>query len=102
MSIRFQPVTCFVVAAVFLSAVSAYGKRERRREGYDPADMLRRMDDNKNGMIEPSEISGPSRMFIDRAAEKASLDKSKAMPIDKLLPAMQAISEEYRKQRDGG
>jgi Ca2+-binding EF-hand superfamily protein len=91
-----------VVAAVLLSAVSAYGQRERRREGYDPADMLRRMDDNKNGMIEPSEVSGQSRMFIDRAADKASLDKSKAMPVDKLLPAMQAISEEYRKQREGG
>jgi hypothetical protein len=102
MSFRFQPITCFVVAAVLLSAVSAYGQRERRREGYDPADMLKRMDDNKNGMIEPSEISGQNRMFIDRAAERANLDKSKAMPIDKLLPAMQAISEEYRKQRDGG
>ena len=102
MSIRFQPVTSFVVAAVLLSAVSAYGQRERRREGYDPAEMLKRMDGNKNGMIEPSEISGQSRMFIDRAAERANLDKSKAMPIDKLLPALQAGAEEYRKQRETG
>ena len=91
MSTRFQLATGFVVAAALLSAEFAFGQfggggggggRDRRREGYDPAEMLKRMDGNKNGMIEPSEIPGQSRMFIDRAAEKAGLDKSKAMPTE--------------------
>ena len=108
MNIRFRTVTGFVATAVLLSAVSVYGQggggggRDRRREGYDPAEMLKRMDGNKNGMIDPSEISGQSRSFIERAAEKANLDKSKPLPIDKLQPAMTAISEEYRKQREAG
>lgn len=111
MSIRNYLVVGLSAAAVLLSAATVYGQfggggggsgRDRRREGYDPAEMLKGMDGNKNGLIDPSEVSGRSRMFIDRAAEKAGLDKAKAMPIDKLLPAMQAASEEYRKQREAG
>lgn len=105
MNIRFQPVLVVVAGAVLLSAVSAYsqggGGRDRRREGYDPAEMLKRMDENNNGKIEPNEISGRSRSFVERAAERAKLDPREPLPLDRLLPAMQAISEEYRKEREG-
>ncbi|MBC7855204.1 MAG: hypothetical protein IAF94_17370, partial [Pirellulaceae bacterium] len=71
MTIRFQSLRCVVVAAILLSAVSAFGQggggRERRREGYDPAEMLKRMDENNNGKIEPNEISGRSRSFVEKA-----------------------------------
>ena len=90
------------LALILVSALSALAQdRERRREGYDPADMLKRMDDNNNGVIEPNEVSGRSRMFIERAAERAKLDMKQPLPIDKLLPAMQQISEEFRKQQEG-
>ncbi len=90
-----------VLAAALVPALSVQGQgRERRREGYDPAESLKRMDENNNGKIEPNEISGRSRSFVEKAAEKARLDPRQAMPIDRLLPAMQAVGEEYRKQQE--
>jgi Ca2+-binding EF-hand superfamily protein len=112
MTFRSRLLIGLCATAILLPAVTVFGQggggfgggggggRDRRREGYDPAEMLKGMDGNKNGLIEPSEVSGRSRIFIDGAATRANLDKTKAMPIDKLLPAMQAISEEYRKQRE--
>ncbi|MGI8982580.1 MAG: hypothetical protein ACR2FY_25390 [Pirellulaceae bacterium] len=88
------------LAAALVPALSVHGQRERRREGYDPAESLKRMDENNNGKIEPNEISGRSRSFVEKAAERARLDPREAMPIDRLLPAMQAVSEEYRKQQE--
>jgi Ca2+-binding EF-hand superfamily protein len=106
MSIRIHPLACLVAATIVLSAVSASGQgrdqgRDRRREGYDPAELLKRMDENNNGKIEPNEISSRSRSFVERAAERAKLDPRDPLPLDRLLPAMQAISEEYRKEREG-
>ena len=95
-----QAVFAVALAAALVPALSVQGQgRERRREGYDPAESLKRMDENNNGKIEPNEISGRSRSFVEKAAEKARLDPRQAMPIDRLLPAMQAVGEEYRKQQ---
>lgn len=71
---------------------------------FDPSEMLRGMDANKNGLIDPSEMSTRSRMFLGRAAERAGLDMSKPMPIDKLSAAMQQPRDDNRdgdRQRDG-
>lgn len=100
MSTTSKAVFGVVLAAVLVPALSVQGQRERRREGYDPADMLKRMDDNNNGKIEPNEISSRSRSFVEKAAERARLDPRDPLPIDRLLPAMQAVSEEYRKQQE--
>lgn len=98
------PLASLMAASFILTSSLALGQggRDRRREGFDPAESLKRMDENNNGKIEPGEISGRSRSFVERAAEKAGLDPKQAMPIDRLLPAMTAISEEYRRQQDGG
>lgn len=96
------------LALVLVSASSVFAQnrerdrdRDRRREWSDPAELLRRMDDNDNGIIEPNEVSSRSRSFIERAAERARLDMKQPMASDKLMPAMQQISEEYRKQQEG-
>src|SRR5436190_23356522 len=84
--------------AILLSAATVYGQfgggggggGDRRRGGYDPAEMLKGMDGDRNGLIEPSEVSQGSRMVVDRAAERAGLDEAKAMPIVKRVPGMLA------------
>lgn len=99
--VRFAICTLVGIALTALLATSAFaqGPGKNRRENFDSADMLKRMDDNGNGSIEPGEISGRSRSFIQRAAERAKLDMSQPMAIDKLLPAMQQISEEFRQEQ---
>lgn len=112
MNTRFQPVAWVLLPALLLSAASVFGQGGGggggRRGGafgggsFDPADILKRADDNSNGIIEPSEVTNRSRMFIERAAERAKLDMTKPMPIDKLLPAMKANFDDYRKQQEAG
>lgn len=69
------------------------GRRDRRERRFDPTELLKRMDANANGQLEPDEISGRARGFIDRYATQAGLDPKQPLPIDKLTTAMQ--------QRDG-
>ncbi|MCE9525032.1 MAG: hypothetical protein K8R36_03145 [Planctomycetales bacterium] len=102
MNVRFQLLVPAVVAAVLLSAMNVNGQNRGRMEGFDPASILKRADDNNNGIIEPSEVSNRSRMFIERAAQKAQLEMGKPMPIAKLLPAMQANFDEFKKQQEAG
>jgi Ca2+-binding EF-hand superfamily protein len=104
MNVRIQLSMPAVVAAVLLSAMNANGQGRGggRMEGFDPASILKRADDNNNGIIEPSEVSNRSRMFIERAAQRAQLEMGKPMPIAKLLPAMQANFDEYKKQQEAG
>jgi len=69
---------------------------------FDPAEILKRADDNNNGIIDTNEVSNRNRMFIERAAERAKLDMTKPMPIDKLQPAMKANFDDYQKQMAAG
>ncbi|MBI2481311.1 MAG: hypothetical protein HYV60_22515 [Planctomycetia bacterium] len=61
--------------------------------------MLRRFDQNGNGMIDPAEAQGPASFFLQRiASEVPSIDLAKPIPIDKLSQAM----ERMRQQRESG
>ncbi|MFN0017173.1 MAG: hypothetical protein ACKVP0_02875 [Pirellulaceae bacterium] len=104
MNVRIQLLMSAVIAAVLFAAVmaSGQGRGGGRMEAFDPASILKRADDNGNGIIEPSEVNNRSRMFIERAAQKAQLEMGKPMPIAKLLPAMQANFDEYKKQQEAG
>lgn len=62
-------------------------RRDRRR--FDPVELLQRMDANRNGQLEPDEVSGRARGFVDRYAQQAGLDPKQPLPIDKLSAAMQ-------------
>ncbi|HUE71454.1 MAG TPA: hypothetical protein VMP01_11275 [Pirellulaceae bacterium] len=72
----------------------------RGRGGFDPAEMIRNMDANKNGQIEPAEMaSNRSAFFVRAAAQRAGLDLTKPLPVDKLVEAMQRPRDE--RSRDG-
>jgi len=45
------------------------------------------MDANKNGQIDPEEMSDRSRPFLEQAAQRAGLDPKKPIPISKLVEA---------------
>jgi hypothetical protein len=67
--------------------------------GFSPADMLRRFDENGNGMIDPAESQGRAGFFLQRIASQIpQLDLSRPVPIDRLATAMQRL----REQRDSG
>ena len=73
------------------------GREDRGREGgrdFDPRDIIRQADDNNDGMIDPSEVGQRSGYYIRRAAERAGLDASKPLPVDKVLPALEAMRAE--------
>jgi hypothetical protein len=66
---------------------------------FDPTEILRRLDANANGMIDPGELeSNRSAFFVRSAAERAGLDTSAPLAIDKLVAAMQPRRDEDRGQ----
>lgn len=65
-----------------------------RGRDFDPGDVLRTADANKDGLIDPSEVSSRSGYYIRRAAERAGLDLSKPVAVNQLLPALEAMRAE--------
>jgi hypothetical protein len=62
--------------------------------------MLRGMDQNGNGVIEPNEVSGRGGSFIRSMAERAGLDPNQPLPIDKLAASAEAGRQERDRGRD--
>ena len=60
------------------------------RGGGDPAAFLKQLDKNGNGTIDPDEVNSRMKKMIDGMAQRANLDPSKPMPVDKLIEAMKA------------
>lgn len=54
-------------------------------------EMLRNLDANKNGMLDPNEMEGPAKFFVPRLASEAGLDPSQPMPIDQLIAAREKM-----------
>ncbi len=82
------------------------GDREERRDDrrerrFDPTELLKRMDANGNGQLEPDEVSDRARGFIERAATQAGLDMKQPLPIEKLSAAMQNRNDGERKEGEG-
>lgn len=70
--------------------------------GFSPADMLRRFDQNGNGMIDPAEAQGPASFFLQRIASSVpGLDLAKPVSIDKLSQAIDRLRQQ-RESEDGG
>jgi Ca2+-binding EF-hand superfamily protein len=63
---------------------------DRSRFSFDPREFVQRLDANGNGVLEPDEISGRSRYFLERIARDAQLDISQPLPVAKLLESIQA------------
>lgn len=67
------------------------------RGGFDPADMLKRLDTNNNGVLDPDEqAGGPGKFIVDRMARSdSSIKPGTAIPLNK-------ISDAFQKMRGGG
>ena len=100
-----------ITLVVCLAAVPASAQpRERSRGGDrrdgdsrrddDPAAFLKRFDANGNGTIDPDEVSGRMKNMIDSMAQRAGLDPSKPMPLDKLAEAMRSGRSAPGESRD--
>jgi hypothetical protein len=64
-----------------------------------PADFLRRLDANDNGMIDPEEAQGRAQFFLERIARDIpNLDFSRPVPIGRLASMM----ERAQRDRFGG
>jgi hypothetical protein len=71
------------------------------RGGFDPTEMLRRMDANGNGVLEQNELSGRGGDFVRRIAERAGVNPDQPMPIDRLARGMDfGRREEGDRSRD--
>jgi type II secretory pathway component GspD/PulD (secretin) len=84
-----------IVTGRTFSGASQGTARELTRN-FDPAQMLRSLDVNKNNMLEPNELSNRSSFFIRSAAERAGLDMNEPLPIDKLTTALQQARGDAR------
>lgn len=69
------------------------------RGGFDASSMLSRMDSNGNGQLDPEEMQGPARMFLERmAAGNPNINLSKPIP----LATITGEFEKMRGERGGG
>lgn len=74
---------------------------DRRERRFDPTELLKRMDANGNGQLEPGEVSDRARGFVERAASQAGLDPKQPLAIDKLSAAMQRRDEGESRPGEG-
>lgn len=58
--------------------------------GFNPEDMIRRLDANGNGVIEPQEAEGRARYMVERIARDNGLDPSRPIPVNRLIEAMRS------------
>ncbi len=65
---------------------------ERRRGRFDPAAFLERFDRNQNGRLDPEEVDGRSRAFLQRFAP--GVDVSRPVPLEVLKQRMQVANGE--------
>lgn len=69
---------------------------------FDPGEMVSRLDQNGNGQIDPEEMQGPARFFLERAARDSNLDLTKPIPTTKLREVMQARMQQRGGPGNGG
>lgn len=91
---------CLVIILTILAA-PAWAQRGDRR-GFDPGEILRRADDNQNGRLEPEEISGRLRSYLERVASDADIDLSRGVSVEKMEKAIRNRIDRDRDENDRG
>ncbi|TWU41361.1 EF hand [Novipirellula aureliae] len=73
------------------------GGRGGGRGGFDPSDMLQRLDTNNNGVLDPDEQKdGPGKFIVERMARSdSSIRPGSSIPLRK-------ISDSFQQMRGGG
>jgi Ca2+-binding EF-hand superfamily protein len=91
-----------LLAAFVVDDAAAQGRRGRggRRGQFDPVDLLKRIDKNGNGQIDPDEVTERSRGFIDQAATRAGLDPKQPLSVEKLSSAVKTEGGEDKEDDD--
>ena len=75
------------------------GGRDGGGGGFDPTAFLGRMDTNGNGSLDPDEMQGPARFFLDRMAQNnPKIDLTKPIPLSTITGEF----EKMRSDRGGG
>jgi len=74
------------------------GRGDRGRGGWDPTEMLRRMDRDRNGKIEGDELQGRGGDFVRRILNGTGMENSNSVNIDEASKAI----EKVREQREAG
>ncbi|HIF34648.1 MAG TPA: hypothetical protein EYQ75_23920, partial [Planctomycetaceae bacterium] len=73
------------------SGYSSRGGSSGGYSGFNPADMIARMDTNGNKMLDPSEMQGRSSFLIDRLSSVMRIDKSRPIPIDQIVRGFERL-----------
>ena len=94
---RFAALCCVATAVV-----AATSQLRAQPPMFDPGEMIKRMDDNDNGQIDPSEMEGRARGFLESIACDNNLDLSKPIPNDKLRDIMKARFQGGGSSRSSG
>jgi hypothetical protein len=92
-----------LLTAFVVDDAAAQGRRGRggRRGQFDPVELLKRLDKNDNGQIEPDEVtSDRARGFIDQAATRAGLDPKQPLSVEKLSSALKTEGDEDKEGED--
>ncbi len=71
---------------------------DRGRGGWDPAEMLKRMDRDRNGKIEGDELEGRGGDFVRRILNGTGMEGNSSINIDDASKAIQKV----REQREAG
>ncbi|MEW4561715.1 hypothetical protein AB1K70_04270 [Bremerella sp. JC770] len=71
---------------------------DRGRGGFDPTEMLRRMDRDRNGKVEGDELEGRGGEFVRRMLNGTGMENNKSINIDDASKAIQKA----RDQREAG
>ncbi|MHC4400485.1 MAG: proprotein convertase P-domain-containing protein [Planctomycetota bacterium] len=83
---------CVVAAVASVAEAQRSSSRSSSSGRPSPIDYVRRMDANRNGMLEPGEISDRARPYIERYAREARLSMSRPLSI-------RAMEEAYRRRQ---
>ncbi len=67
--------------------------------GFDPSSFIERLDQNRNGMLDPEEMQGPAQFIVSRLQrDNPEIRTDKPIPISKIVKGF----EKMRESRDGG
>ncbi len=80
----------FVRALLVVATSLAVTAASAQPPMFDPGEMVKRMDRNENGQIDPDEMEGRARGFLESIARDNNLDLSKPIGNDKLRDIMRA------------
>jgi Ca2+-binding EF-hand superfamily protein len=87
---------CWLCVCLFGISANAQDRNQNRRQAFDPASFLQRMDANGDGALQTSEMSGRTQQFI----EGLGFDTSQTVPLDKVLGKINGDKAESEKEKE--